>query len=397
MKSTSDLKIARSAPASSWGEQYLPLITGGSASTSYLTCSQKEKAIPDNSPSGVVSSISFAPAGLVTDVNVYIEVEHTWVGDLSARLSHQSVTPVTLFDRPGTTGTQIGCGQADIQAIFDDGFPLSAEDRCGVYPVAVGGVFAPMQPLSQFNGTLAQGDWSLMVADHQAEDIGKLITWCLEISVNSFLPPATPTPLPVTLPPSATIAPIAGQPQQYLLASEARAAANWAAFFGVNIAESEFFNRLPAAINPEMGFVGDPDDVWGMLPPDSYGIHAFPVAELLRDYGLSAFARRFARWEELKKEIAAGRPVIVWVTGRSRAGVYESGAPQYYRPPSEQVAVVVAQFERAVILTGYAEAEQTGAEGKVFLLDGSESYERTLSEFLASWSMLRNQAILAQP
>ena len=64
----------------------------------------------------------------------------------------------------------------------------------------------------------------------------------------------------------------------------------------------------------------------GQHPPASYGVHAPPVAELLREFGLQAEARSGMTWDELRAEIAAGRPVIAWVIGQ-----IWSGTPQKYR------------------------------------------------------------------
>ncbi len=136
--------------------------------------------------------------------------------------------------------------------------------------------------------------------------------------------PPTPTTSPVP-PDEACISPIFGEQQSLPLSCEARAAADWANFFSVPIQEIEFQNRLPLSDDPDLGFVGDPNGVWGNIPPRAYGVHAGPVAALLRQYGLPAEARRFMTLDELKNEIAHGRPVIVWVVGHIVAGT-----PQVY-------------------------------------------------------------------
>jgi uncharacterized protein YvpB len=91
----------------------------------------------------------------------------------------------------------------------------------------------------------------------------------------------------------------------------------------VKIGEKNFLNKLPRSDNPEEGFVGNPNDAWGNIPPASYGVHAKPVAALLQQYGLDAQARKHMGWEELKAEIAAGHPVIVWVIGQMTGGKAE--------------------------------------------------------------------------
>ena len=63
--------------------------------------------IPDNDPSGIlVSDIQFPPQSgmIITDVVVELEIEHTWVGDLTVRLQHTSssgtVKSVDLIAKP---------------------------------------------------------------------------------------------------------------------------------------------------------------------------------------------------------------------------------------------------------------------------------------------------------
>ena len=130
-----------------------------------------------------------------------------------------------------------------------------------------------------------------------------------------------------------------------------------------------------------MGFVGDVNAPWGSIPPQAYGVHAKPVARLLRDYGLEAKAVRNITWDRLRAEITQGRPVIAWVVGR-----VGRGTPVAYTTSSGAVRTV-ARFEHTVIVTGYDKLEVT-------LLDGYWAYTRNIPDFLASWSVLENMAIL---
>ena len=86
-----------------------------------------------------------------------------------------------------------------------------------------------------------------------------------------------------SLPDSAYISGLTGHAQGYSLSCESRSAADVAAFWGVNIGETEFLQALPHADNPEKGFVGNPNEAWGYLPPHGYGVHATPVAETLQE------------------------------------------------------------------------------------------------------------------
>lgn len=190
-------------------------------------------------------------------------------------------------------------------------------------------------------------------------------------------PQSTPSP---TLPPQARIL-LKGKSQSLPLSCEARSAVDWAAYFGVKIEELAFQQQLPRSDNPEEGFVGDVGGVWGLLPPRSYGVHAPPVAALLRKYGLAAEARRQMTLEELKQEIAAGRPAIVWVTGHVQAG-----EPVVYTTRSGQ-KVRVAAREHTVIVVGYTPET-------IIVLDGALTYGRATQNFLESWNVLDNMAIV---
>jgi len=184
--------------------------------------------------------------------------------------------------------------------------------------------------------------------------------------------------------PSSTLLPLHGQVQALPLSCESRSAVDWAAHYGVKIDEIEFQNRLPRSDNPEVGFVGDVNGVWGKLPPFSYGVHAAPVAEILRDYGLNARAVSGLTLEELKIEIASGRPVIVWVVGH-----IENSEPVLYTAVDGQ-QVTVARKEHTVIAVGY-----TGET--ITVLDGNWIYGRANTHFINSWGVLGNKAVILSP
>ena len=123
---------------------------------------------------------------------------------------------------------------------------------------------------------------------------------------------------------------------------------------------------------------------WGHIPPNSYGVHAEPVASVLRSYGVSAYAHRPLSWAGLKAEIAAGRPVFVWIIGS-----VQNGIPVYYTPSDGQ-STIVARYEHTVVVTGYS-------QDKVYFLNGDTIYTRSIGQFLDSWSALGNMAITTNP
>jgi len=191
-------------------------------------------------------------------------------------------------------------------------------------------------------------------------------------------PVVTETPEP---PPSASIQNIYGRRPAYSLDCESRSAVDWAGYFGVHIDEIAFFNSLPSSDNPNKGFVGNVHGAWGQIPPYDYGIYARPVAQRLRSYGLEADAVHGLTWQGLQAEIATGEPVIVWVVGR-----VARGTPVPYTSSDGQQTTVV-RFQHTVIVTGYDQQNVT-------VLDGDWTYQRSVRDFLDSWSVLGNMAVI---
>jgi len=191
-------------------------------------------------------------------------------------------------------------------------------------------------------------------------------------------------PLPDDLPGEAQIEGVHGYAQAYNLTCEARSAVDWARFFGGNISEMEFQAALPLSDNPEVGFVGYYDDPMGRLPPLAYGAYAAPVAQTLAGFGVDAAAVSGYSLNDLRRQVASGNPVIVWVVGNT----WWDGTPVDYRA-EDGSTVTVVRFEHTVILTGY------DAYG-VSLVDGGQVYWRSYDTFLASWSVLGNMAVIRQ-
>jgi len=96
---------------------------------------------------------------------------------------------------------------------------------------------------------------------------------------------------------------------------------HFAGYFGTGIDEVSFFLSLPVSDNPDKGFVGDVHDEWGNLPPKGYGVYPAPVARLLNIHGVAVKDVYGYGLPDIKREIAGGRPVIVWVIGRVEPGV----------------------------------------------------------------------------
>ena len=223
-------------------------------------------------------------------------------------------------------------------------------------------------------------NWELSLERGQTEDVlqAKGVPTPTNTPLNTPTPTATATP---SVPSEANITGISGRLQALPLDCESRSAVDWAAYLGVKIDELEFFYSLPQSDNPDKGFVGDVYGAWGQIPPHPYGVHAEPIAALLRTYGLDAQAVRNFSLDALRSEIASGRPVIIWVTGE-----VAWGTPVPYTA-SDGHSTIVARYQHTVMVIGYNKYE-------VRILDGARVYTRSWSDFERSWGVLGNMAVI---
>ncbi|WP_051224264.1 reprolysin-like metallopeptidase [Flavobacterium tegetincola] len=116
----------------------------------------------------------------IDDLNVQLNISHTYVSDMTVRLTSPSGTVVQLFTNQ--------CGANDnVIATFDDaGSPIV----CSGNPT-ISGTVIPSQPLSAFNGQVSQGIWTLTVVDGFNTDGGTINNWGLTFC-------STAAPLEVT-------------------------------------------------------------------------------------------------------------------------------------------------------------------------------------------------------
>ncbi len=202
-------------------------------------------------------------------------------------------------------------------------------------------------------------------------------------------PTQTNTPIPHTatpsdgLPAEAYVDGVTGYAQALPLSCESRSAVDWARFFGVTIHELDFQYALPYTDNPNTGFVGDPRAERGHIPPASYGVHAQPVAALLRSFGVQAESFTGFDWRDVRREVAAGRPVIAWVVGN----VWTGYRGRSYTA-SDGETMLVVPFEHTVIVTGYTTEQVT-------VVDNNLVYSVPLAQFQSSWAVLGNMVIIS--
>lgn len=111
------------------------------------------KAIPDVST--VNSTLNVPDVLFPTDVNVTINLTHTFDSDLDISLIAPNLVSIDLTSDNG------GAGDNFTNTIFNDGAATAI--TAGSAPFT--GSFRPEQPLSTFNGINASGVWTLRIVD----------------------------------------------------------------------------------------------------------------------------------------------------------------------------------------------------------------------------------------
>ncbi|WNM19927.1 zinc-dependent metalloprotease [Flavobacterium capsici] len=152
--------------------------------TGQITCTNYNSTnvpitIPTTANVTVNSTLSVPDTDVISDVNVTLNISHTYVNDLTITLISPAGTQVKLVQRP--------CADAELEnitATFDDsGIPLV----CQVSP-AISGVVIPLETLTAFNGQTMNGIWTLRVFDQFNLDGGAINGWTLNLCKNTAVP-----------------------------------------------------------------------------------------------------------------------------------------------------------------------------------------------------------------
>lgn len=123
----------------------------------------------------VTSTLDYTGHGRVLDVNVLVDITHTYDADLIISLSHGGRT-VLLSDRQGGSG-----GQNYTNTVFDDQATVAINAGFAYAPYT--GSFRPQQALSAFNDLDAFGLWTLTVTDLEAGDDGLINSFGITATV----------------------------------------------------------------------------------------------------------------------------------------------------------------------------------------------------------------------
>jgi subtilisin-like proprotein convertase family protein len=112
-------------------------------------------AIPDWDTTGISSQIYVGDSGSIAGINVLVDVDHDWIGDIHISLESPAGGHILLYDGAGGPRTYLTT----------------------IFPLEV----APLDSLSTFHGTPMNGTWWLHVADTDPTLTGRLLLWALYI------------------------------------------------------------------------------------------------------------------------------------------------------------------------------------------------------------------------
>ena len=112
-------------------------------------------SIPDNDTAGITNAIDITGMGNVSELEVWVDITHTWIGDLKVTLTSPSGTNVLLHDRSGGR-------QDNLIKLYDiDTIPS----------------------IGEFISSTGAGTWTLSVSDNEGRDTGKLNAWGLRVKL----------------------------------------------------------------------------------------------------------------------------------------------------------------------------------------------------------------------
>jgi|SRR5947209_5775659 len=171
--------------------------------------------------------------------------------------------------------------------------------------------------------------------------------------------------------------------QWYNLSCEYAAAAAVTLYWGNLVSQRDFIREVPSSPNPHLGFRGNINGEAGGI--NNYGVYAEALVPVLERHGYNAVAF-YGGVSRLKSNVAAGSPVVVWVT----TGKYVDRP--VYRKSYNGESFKLVPGEHAVVVYGY----DSGGVRLMDVGDGSFYYTEWDS-FLRRWSYFDEMALVIFP
>ncbi|MBN2578729.1 MAG: tandem-95 repeat protein [Pirellulales bacterium] len=156
---------------------YLDGNGNGTLDSGTVTTVSQTTSLPIPDLSTVTSTLDVSGIGAsIDDLNVTLNIEHTWVSDLDVYLIAPSGTRVELFTDVDDGGNNF------TNTTLDDEAAISIVN--GIPPYT--GTFRPEGLLSDFDGEMTDGTWTLEITDDAMADIGTLLNWSLEFTTSEI-------------------------------------------------------------------------------------------------------------------------------------------------------------------------------------------------------------------
>jgi subtilisin-like proprotein convertase family protein len=135
-------------------------------------------AVPDTSTSE--KQLTVIDDNTIADLDVTVNVTHTWVSDLSLWLRSPSGDTVQLISSPEIEAPS---GENLVNTKFDD-------EASNTFAYVEGtsnytGSWKPFEPLNDFDGESTAGVWSLIATDTDSGDVGSIDNFTLYITIES--------------------------------------------------------------------------------------------------------------------------------------------------------------------------------------------------------------------
>ena len=131
----------------------------------------------------ITSTIVIAEVGFVGDVDVIVDIRHSFVGDLKIELEHEARRELLVLSPGGRVCRRDNLFRTTFDSDSSANVSLSKSATSpGVCQFQTQGLFTPDGDLTNFRGVPIEGEWRLLITDLLLEnDNGRLVGWSLVI------------------------------------------------------------------------------------------------------------------------------------------------------------------------------------------------------------------------
>jgi subtilisin-like proprotein convertase family protein len=132
----------------------------------------------NSSQSGITfADVYMANDSIISDVNIEVSIQHTYLSDMILSLLAPDGTEVILARNIG------GASSNFVNTVFDQEATSLTEDSSAPFT----GSFLPTEDLSVFNGQSSLGIWRLKVEDIGPQDTGRIILFNIDFCLNGAI------------------------------------------------------------------------------------------------------------------------------------------------------------------------------------------------------------------